>query len=517
MFGYSFGYSRDIMLPLTLPTRADILAAYTSGPEAVVALFEHQQQVLLALAERVEALEARLASLSKDSHNSGKPPSSDGLSKPPAQKTRKTKSLRPSSQQTGRNPGGQAGHSGSTLPFSPSPEHLVEHRPCACSGCGGSLEAVPTTTDGYQRRQVFDLPPRPLRLLITEHRALRTVCPHCGSINEGAFPAHVSEPVQYGPGVAALCTYLQQYQLLPFERTAQLLEDLFGSAPSAGTLSGFLSTCHRRLAPVEEAIRQALVAGKLAHFDETGMRVAGATDWLHVASTERLTYYAHHRKRGRQAMDAIGILPPYEGVAVHDCLASYLGYSSCSHALCNAHLLRELIFIHEQTGQSWAKRLMRLLLLAKRAAAWAATAEAAGSLWSVAPTVCTRLQHCFQALVARGLSLNPLAPRRTGKKRGPAKQSAARKLLERLDKHREAYLAFLFDSAVPFDNNLAERDLRMMKVRQKVSGCFRSAEGASMFCRIRGYISTLRKQGCHLLSALQSVFEGQPLMPALQA
>ena len=456
-------------------TRDEILAVYAAGPEAVVALVEQLQTQLLALTERVAALEARLA---KDSHNSHQPPASDGLA-------RKTRSLR---QKSGKKPGGQPGHPGSTLRWSEHPDRIVTHAPERCGQCGTPLAA--DNESGC------------------EHRVLQRRCPCCQATTPAAFPPHVSHPVQYGPGIKALAVYLNQYQLLPWERASELLADLFGHAPGEGSLATFLATCFTRLEPVEAAIREAIRAAPVAQMDETGVRIAGKTRWLHSVGTARLALYAWHPKRGREGIEAVGVLPEFAGTRVHDAWAPYLSYGG-AYALCNAHLLRELTFLAEQTQQEWARELIGLLLEMK---AGVAQAQAAGATALPAAERQAFIAR-YAALLAAGLEENP-APAATGK-RGRPKQSPAKNLLDRLETHREAILAFLHDFAVPFDNNLAERDLRMVKVQQKISGGFRTPRGASQFCRIRGFIVTLRKGGDHVLSALQSVFTDSPCLPAL--
>lgn len=474
-------------------TRDEILAVYAAGPEAVVALVEQLQAQLLALTDRVAALEARLA---KDSHNSHQPPASDGLA-------RKTRSLR---QKSGKKPGGQPGHPGSTLRWSERPDRIVTHAPACCRQCGAALPEG--TESGGERRQVVDVPP--LRLEVTEHHALQRVCPQCQALTQAPFPPTVTQSVQYGPGIKALAVYLTQYQLLPWERAGELLADLFGQAPGEGSLATFLSTCFARLEPLEAAIRAAIRAAPVVQMDETGARIAGKTRWLHYAGTPTLALYTWHAKRGRDGIEAVGVLPEFAGTRVHDAWAPYLSYPG-AYALCNAHLLRELTFVAEQTKQAWASELADLLralngaVAQARAAGEAALPAAERQAW----------ESRYQTLVAAGLAQNP-APAATGK-RGRPKQSPAKNLLDRLDTHREAVLAFLHDFAIPFDNNLAERDLRMMKVQQKITGGFRTPVGASHFCRIRSFIVTLRKNGSHVLTALQDVFAGTPSLPALSA
>jgi transposase len=323
----------------------------------------------------------------------------------------------------------------------------------------------------------------------------------------------VTQPVQYGPRILGLGVYLMQYQLLPFARTQELLGDLFGQAPCEGTLASALSTCYETLAPVEAAIKEAVVHSEVAHFDETGIRVQERLQWLHVASNSTLTFYARHPRRGRAAFSDIGILPRFEGISVHDALASYLYQDySCGHALCNAHLLRELLGLWETLPQTWMQRMRALLRSLNREKE---AAQGAGKE-TLDPLLLMRYRVLYRRIVERGLKQNPV-PERTGRppRRGRPLLGETRCLLERLKTYEDAVLRFATDFLVPFDNNQAERDLRMAKVRQKVSGCFRSEAGADQFCRIRGYISTLRKQGSDVMTALRSAILNKPKYPCL--
>jgi transposase len=457
---------------------------------ATQALLEQQVTDLTA---RVKELETRL---NKDSHNSHQPPSSDGPAKRP-----RSRSLR---KRSGKKSGGQVGHPGVTRELVATPDVVITHRPTICTGCGVSLDQAPEI--GRERRQVIDIPaPHPE---VTEHQAVQKTCPLCHVVTSAAFPAAVTQPVQYGPRAKATAVYLQTYQLLPYERTVEALDDLFGIAPSEGTLTSAQQVAYTQLTPVEEAIREALHQAPIAHVDETGIRVAGRTAWVHVMSTARVTFYAHHAKRGREALDAIGLLLDFAGQRVHDAWAAYLQLPGL-YALCNAHLLRELIGLHEATHQAWMQALINLLVRMKTAVAIARTAGQT----TLSAHQCAGYEATYTRLLNEGLAANPPSPP-TGK-RGRPKQTPARNLLERLKTHRAAILAFLHDFTVPFDNNQAERDLRMLKVKQKVSGCFRSPVGADYFCRIRGYISTLRKQEHSILDGLTSLFTGQPYMPQL--
>ena len=376
------------------PTREEILAIYRAGPEAVVALVEGLVRRLTAVEGRVAALEDRVA---LDSHNSSKPPSSDlGRPKPAP------RSLRPAPGTTGRAPGGQPGHPGTTLRLVATPDRLALHRPAQCAACGAGLAAGAQRErlDG-ERRQVLELPPP--RLAVVEHRVVRVTCAACGAETAGAFPAGVAQPVQYGDRLKAVGVYLHAYQLLPYARTQELLEDLFGAAPAEGTLQAAEAACSAALAAPEAAIARALRGAPVAGFDETGVRVAGRREWLHVACTATLTHYGVHPKRGRRATDALGILPAFTGTAVHDAYPSYLHYSGCAHALCNAHVLRELIFLHEQHHQAWADELATLLVTAKDLAD---AARAAGQA-RVDPVTRAVITAHYDHLLWQGWVANP--------------------------------------------------------------------------------------------------------------
>ena len=354
---------------------------------------------------------------------------------------------------------------------------------------------------GEQRRQVVDLPP--LRLVVTQHLAQTRRC-ECGVTTTAAFPEEASEPIQYGPRLKSLGVYLRDYQLLPFARCTQLLSDLFGATLCTGTLASALAECSTHLQPVSETIRKALLASPVLHCDETGMRVEGKLHGVHSASTKTLTYYTCHASRGKKGSDAAGVLSSFTGTAVHDAWCSY-GQYSCQHALCNAHPLRELIPFAED-GAVWAKAMITLLVEIKTAVERAHLQERT----RLSPLVEAHFEGRYQKLLGQGYKANPPSKAPPRDKRGRPKQTPARNLLLRLDTKRKQVLAFMYDFALPFDNNLAERDLRMIKLRQKISGGFRTLTGAETFCRVRSYLSTLRKQGKNVLTALEGVFRGTP-------
>ena len=442
------------------------------------------------LTARIAELEARL---SKNSHNSSKPPSSDGLAK-------KTQSLR---QPSGKQAGGQAGHPGQTLKRTSEPDEII-HSPlpdrCAC---GASLSESDARITG--RRQVFDIPAAHYQ--VVEHRTLQLRCT-CGLEHVSDFPASVTEAVQYGANVRALGVHLTQGQLLPYGRAAQLIADLFHLHVSPATLLAWVDEASDLLQLSVDRIAQALIQAPVAHADESGLRVAGKLHWLHTVATGTHTWYGVHARRGMEAIKAQGILPKRIAVLVHDCWKPYWQLD-CVHALCNAHLLRELVFLLETTGQAWNKRMIDLLLEANE------TCQAARQQGekALAPERIKQVRADYQAILHDGEAAHPEATR-TAVQRGRVKQTPAFNLLRRLREHADEVLLFVSDLSVPFTNNLGERAIRMPKVKQKISGCFRTVEGAKNFAIIRSYLDTLHKQGHNLLDALRLAFEGQPPQPA---
>lgn len=478
-------------------TREEALAIYHAGPEVVVQVLLEMDARIHALEQRLQASEQRVKQLedrlATNSRNSSKPPSTDGFNKP------KPKSLR---KKSGRRSGGQPGHPGHTLQRLDNPDHIEHHRVERCSACGRSLADQPS--ESIEKRQVHDLPPT--RLIVTEHQSEQKRC-SCGHVNKAAFPEGVNAPVQYGPQIKALAVYLSQQQLLPYERTCDLLGELLGCPISQGTLANIIAHCHEDIeAPVAQ-IKKQVTQAPVTHFDETGSRVDKKLWWLHAASTERLTYYDIHPKRGSEAMDAIGILPGFTGRAIHDAWRPYLTYE-CDHGLCNAHHLRELTFVHEQHQQEWAGQMKDFLQEIKKA-----VDQARPTTNHLSQARIKAFQDTYQRILDDGYAANPPPIPPLTKKRGRPKKTKPRNLLERLDKHRDQVLAFTKDFSVPFDNNQAERDIRMMKVQQKISGPFRTPHGAQAFCRIRSYISTARKNAIGALDALTRVFAGNPFVP----
>lgn len=467
----------------------EIRAVYRQGEDAVVSLVTQLLERLDTVESRLEALEKRTKKTSQNSH---KPPSGDGFGK--RTNSSRIKSDKPS--------GGQPGHPGTTLEWSETVDWIERHNVTTCGQCGGSIETAPT--EELLARQVFDIPS--IELMVTEHQVTVKCCHHCGQRNQGKFPAEASTVVQYGPRLKGMMVYLMDGQLLPAQRTCEVLRDLLGVQVSAGTLYTSRTQCFEQLGLVEQRIHEALISSPTVHFDETGFRVNGKLWWLHVACTNGLTYYFVHPKRGQVAMDEMAILPEFSGKAIHDGWKSYQGYD-CEHFLCNAHHLRELRYILESYEQWWAYQLSLLLVtILNQVQSAKDTGESALPLDQL-----RAFENRYAEILAQGFAVNPMPanPPNTPKKRGRIKRSPPRNLLERLKFQQAAVLGFMHNFDVPFDNNQAERDLRMMKLKQKISGCFRSVDGARMFCRIRGYFSTLRKHDQPILDALIRVFSGQ--------
>jgi transposase len=456
-------------------------------------LIEQMQAQIAALSQHVKDLQDRLA---KNSHNSSLPPSSDRF-------VRQPKSLRNKSE---KKSGGQEGHAGTTLRLREAPDEVIEHQVSVCSSCQQDLRTVEACVT--LRRQVVDIPAP--QLIVQEHRAEQKQCPDCQHMTLASFPPTVTAPIQYGPRIAAVAVYLSQQQLLPLERTCEVLSDLLGVQMSEATVGELIQRTACQLGPVEQQIKEALIKSPVLHQDETGVRVAGKGYWEHVTSTTTLTHYQVHASRGQEALNAIGILPLFKGISIHDCWASYFLYD-CEHALCLVHVLRELVFQAEQHEAGWAAELKDLLLSMKEATQ---QARDQGKRW-LDPLEVLDWERAFLRVLDEAEQVTPRATAPPGTK-GRVKQSAARNLLDRLRKHQQAVFCFLEDLRVDFDNNLAERDLRMIKVQQKVSGCFRSLAGAQAFSRIRGYVSTMRKQGLPLLPALQATLSGHPLLPSFE-
>jgi transposase len=452
--------------------------------EELIALIKAQAAEIAALKARIAELERRLG---LNSSNSGKPPSSDGLKKPA-----RVRSLREKSK---KRSGGQKGHKGETLRQTAEPDNIENHFPSSCAGCGAAL-TPDMAQEGHAARQVFDLPePRPL--IVTEHRAHSCCCAACGATTRAAFPEGVNAPVQYGARVAAFVVYLLHFQLLPEARLVALMADLFGVTLSAATIAAMSGVCATRLAGLVETIRDHIAGAKVKHMDETGFRIGGKTQWLHVACTVLLTFYRVCAKRGSLLSETVRVV----GVIVHDHWKPYYTMEGVKHALCNAHHLRELKALVEIEKEDWAGKMQRLLRRACHAANLARERKL-----PLNPRLIQCFERRYDAIVAEGLAFHEaqpcLATKGSQKRRGRTPRRAGHNLLLRFSTRKEDTLRFLHDPTVPFTNNEAERDGRMMKLRQKISGGFRSLEGASDFATIRSFIATAKKQGWKIIEAL---------------
>jgi len=430
---------------------------------------------------RVLELEVKLEKYEnpKNSGNSSIPPSQDPF--------RKTKSLRGRSK---RKPGGQKGHKGKKLEMAGTPDEIVLHDVTQCDCCG---HALPEETKGFDARQVFDLPP--IKMFVTEHRRVKKTCRHCGRENKANFPEGLVQPAQYGNNIKALCTYLQNYQMLPYARCSEFIEDLTGHRIATGSLSNFQRQCFGLLLPYQEEAKRQLLKGPVLHADETGVRLNGKNHWVHVLSNSTVSFFAHHPKRGKEAMDDIGLLEKYKGLLVHDRFASYFSYK-CGHSLCNAHILRNLAYVEEAFEAPWTKEIGKLLVRAK---------AKKGRDANLKKSYYTRVFNKYTSLI------RPVIKNHDNK----FKKTDEQRLAHALEKHKYLFLKFIKQPEVPFDNNQAERDLRMIKVKQKVSGCFRSETHAGYFTSIRGYISTLKKNNQKVLENIRNAFLEKPFMPVM--
>ena len=470
----------------TIPTLSG--EVFDSLPGSIRSYIRYLETTVQQLQVRVRDLEAKL---SKDSSNSSKPPSSDGLKK------KKTKSQRCKSE---KKPGAQQGHIGKGLSQVQNPDLIVTHAPINCQGCGSSLNYI----EGFcaESRQVFDIP-QP-KIEITEHRVLEKVCPCCGGHNKATFPENIKGPVQYGERFQGLVAYFSHQHFIPVDRVCQIFEDVFGASLSPGTCANIDEKLFKKLEVFENSLKAYLLAAKVLHFDETGMRCAKKLHWVHVASSQLATLYTFHPKRGQEAMDEANILPQFKGTAIHDHWFPYFTYKQMLHGLCNAHHLRELTFMYEQEKEDWAKQMINLLVFAKN------EVEKHFIQGSLPKEILLQIEQTYAKIIAEGFEYHALLPSLPESKRGKQKQRDGKNLLDRLKGKKDCVLRFLYDFSVHFTNNQGEQDIRMVKLKQKISGCFRTLKGGQIFCRIRSYISTARKQGWNIWNALAEAIRGCP-------
>jgi len=463
--------------------------------DAEIAVLREQNSEIAMLREALAALQSQVADLAaqvkKNSRNSSRPPSSDGLAKPAP------KSLRGTS---GRKPGRPKGQPGATMQLMDHPDKKVRYRPAACGCCGKSLKGAEVTA--VERRQVIDIPP--VRARITEHQMLTLLC-GCGCETKAAAPDGVTAPVQYGPRLMGTGIYLWHGQFLSRDRACRALSEMFGCAPSPGALAAAARKTAALLAPALKAITEYLVSAEVVHFDETGFRTAGKLAWVHSASWGKFVLVTVHAKRGKDGMTAAGILPFFTGIAVHDAWKPYDTFENVAgHALCGAHVLRELAAVTE-TGtdldRAWAQQAIDALLALDNAAE---DARAAGGT-AINPDLLAEHEGWYRKAAETGIALNA---GRNGKL-----QEKRHALAKRMKDREDDYLRFARDLRVPFTNNAAEQAIRMSKLRIKISGCMRSMTGAEEFCAIRSYLATAAHHGIGALDALTSAFQGRPWIP----
>jgi transposase len=456
--------------------------------EVLAALVVSLRRELAEARERIAELEARLR---QNPRNSSQPPSSEGLAKPAPRSLRK---------KSGRRPGGQDGHKGMTLAQVARPDREIRHEPAGCGRCGAGLAGQPVTA--VERRQVFDLPP--VHAEVTEHQLIEREC-GCGHRTKGAAPPGAEAPVQYGPRIAAVMVYLHAGQFLSKDRTAVALAELFGIPCSSGTVAALTARAAGRLDGFLERAREQIAASEVAGFDETGFRVAGRLAWVHCARAGKYTLLMVHPKRGTKAMEAMGVLPRFAGVAVHDAWAPYDTYTAPDHQLCCAHALRELQAVADAAPQGqwcWASQAAEALTAMQQLVREAISQGHD----AVDPDALAAQVRLFRSAALTGAN-------QTAARSGPLmkKHNA---LARRLRDRQDDYLRFTTDLRAPPDNNGSERDIRMAKLKQKVSGCLRTMTGARQFCAIRSYLSTAAKHGLGFFDALVMLTAGEPWMPA---
>jgi transposase len=491
-------------------TEESIIKSYNEGINAVISLikdlnydFVNQMRSLtseintlnsemIALKARIAELEARL---NKNSNNSSKPPSTDGYKK----------TIKNNRVKSGRHTGGQYGHEGHTLLKVENPDHTVDAPIEDHCDCGANLSEV---DDIIRTRQEFELPE--IKPIVTEYRTHEKICPQCGKVHKSEFPTHISQPTQYGVKMKGIMTYLTDYQFIPLKRAVETIEEIIGQTVSQGTLVTASEKLYEILEKPVEAIKQQIKKSKVVHFDETGIRSEGKTKWIHVASTETLTYYEMHEKRGTDAAVDIDILPKFNGTAVHDHWKTYYTFKECTHSECNSHNLRYLKEIYENFDHAWAKAMAGFLIELKNQV----EAMKTEGLTGMEATQSEAWMTIFHSIIKEGIKEDDERSLKVfSKKTGKLLRTKALNLLLKMQKYDIETLAFMYDFDIPFDNNLAERDLRMQKLRQKISGCFRGKEGANVFCRIRSYISTARKNGQKVMESLVNAFKGKPFLP----
>jgi len=446
---------------------------------------EETAKIISGLRKEIQELKDKLAKYEnpKNSNNSSIPPSQDP--------NRVTRTLR---KKSGKKVGGQKGHKGYKLLKVAHPDKIVLHNITQCDCCGAHLPEEGKITS----KQVFDIPV--IKMEVTEHQIMIKTCTNCGKQNKSSFPKGLVQEAQYGNNIKAFAIYLQNYHMLPFARCSELIKDLTGHKISVGSLANFQGVGYEKLENFENEIKKRLLQKPVLHADETGIRQSGKQHWMHVLSSHSMSYFGYHAKRGKEAINDFGLIPLYKGTLVHDRFSTYFSYS-CKHSLCNAHILRELLYLWESKKLKWARNLSNLLSGVHHNIKQ-------GKIYS--PEEYQRTLNCFEKIIAPTLkNYNPIYTK-----------TKEEKLAFALEKHKHLFLKFIREKEVPFDNNQAERDLRIacpafiagIKVKQKVSGCFREPAYAQYFARIRSYISTLKKNQENILLNMQYSFQGKAFL-----
>ncbi len=456
----------------TLKNAKRHLAEEKEIPLATKSLMELLLLVISLLSER----------LNLDSSNSSKPPSQDPNRK------------KQSKERKANSKGGQKGHVGKTLERVSKPDEMIEHLVKECEGCHNNLQLQQAKSHEY--RQVFEVV---IKRHVVEHKAEVKECSKCRTITTGVFPEGVKKAVQYGKSVKILSVYMSQSQLIPYKRVEEFFSVQLNMPLSSGTIYKFNQEAFERLLGFEGDVKKGLLESPLNHTDETGLNIGGKRSWLHSISNETWTYFHPHYSRGKDAIEEMGVLPLYSGILCHDYYRAYYEYGSL-HVLCNSHHLRELERSVEQDNQNWSKLMKALLCEINE------KVDIAGG--KLEESEQKKYQRRYRTILSNGKKECPLNPKIPGK-RGRTAQPKSRNLLDRLERHQEDVLRFMKVAIAPFTNNLAERDIRMTKVHQKISGCFRSLLGAKMFCRIRSYLSTARKNSMTSIQALTLLFHGK--------
>lgn len=480
-------------------SNSEVIVSYIADLESrysdLESLYNELESQNIELRERINELESRL---NQSRQNGNKPPSTGlfGNKKPKLSSSRE-----PSEKRRG----GQKGHPGFTLSMSKHPDEIITNRLCNCKYCGQSIQE--TEVIDHEKRQKFDIS---INYKVTEYRSEIKKCPYCNRKNKADFPESITKPVQFGNTVLTFVTYLRNYHLIPYYRIKEIIKDIFGLSISSATIKKAEKKCFHNLKGVTNYIKNKLIKEDVIDCDETGINVNGQRHHCHLISTKKLTFYFHHRSRGFRAMTKMGVLPKFKGVMVHDFWKSYFKFGKCKHAMCNVHILRELNEIYKDNAQEWAIEMSQLLHEMKE---YVDDVRKLNN--KIEEETIEAFKQKYDSILMKGFEVNP-PPKNLEvytDKRGVKAQSKAKNLLDRLLKYKNEVLRFATDLRVPFGNNQAERDLRMITVQQNISGSFRTPHGADAFCRIRGFISTMMKNNMPVMSSLYAVLEGDVPLP----